>query len=230
MLKVQKGVRMNAVAENLKTLRAAAGLTQEELAERLSVTRQAVSSWETGRSEPDIDTLLAVAEALDTDISALIYGPKEAPYQAVQKKRLILCAVLLFFVLAAIVCRFTLQPWLLEYKSRTFQILPYYLYIFSVPSIGAACAGALIPCLVSLFTRVRLPKAARVCLLAAGVICCAAPVLFTLQILALMAGATTMQPVFTGLHYVVASTSSVLLFFRYLPFTGGLCLFLGASH
>ena len=54
---------MNAVSKNLKEIRRAKGLTQDQLAEALHVTRQAVSSWETGRSEPDIETLLALATA-----------------------------------------------------------------------------------------------------------------------------------------------------------------------
>ena len=41
---------MNAVGKNLKVLRQRAGLTQDALAERLHVTRQAVSSWETGKT------------------------------------------------------------------------------------------------------------------------------------------------------------------------------------
>ena len=44
------GMDMNAVAKNLKCLRKQAAMTQEDLAERLHVTRQAVSSWETGVS------------------------------------------------------------------------------------------------------------------------------------------------------------------------------------
>ena len=41
---------MNVVGRNLKQLRQRAALTQDALAERLHVTRQAVSSWETGGS------------------------------------------------------------------------------------------------------------------------------------------------------------------------------------
>lgn len=52
---------MNAVAKNLKRLRKQTGLTQEELAEKLHVTRQAVSSWETAKTQPDIETLTALA-------------------------------------------------------------------------------------------------------------------------------------------------------------------------
>ena len=43
---------MNAVGKNLKQLRQREKLTQDALAERLHVTRQAVSSWETGKPQP----------------------------------------------------------------------------------------------------------------------------------------------------------------------------------
>ena len=67
---------MANVAKNVKSLRTEKKLTQEELAERLFVTRQTVSSWETGRTQPDVDMLLALASVLDTDVETLIYGKK----------------------------------------------------------------------------------------------------------------------------------------------------------
>ena len=45
------------VGYNIRRFREAKGLTQEQLAERLNVTRQAVSNWETEKTQPDIDTL-----------------------------------------------------------------------------------------------------------------------------------------------------------------------------
>ena len=49
------------LAENLKALRKAKGLSQEELAARLHVVRQTVSKWEKGRSVPDADLLIRLA-------------------------------------------------------------------------------------------------------------------------------------------------------------------------
>ena len=63
------------LAENLKALRKAKGLSQEELAARLHVVRQTVSKWEKGRSVPDADRL---AEELDTTAAALL-GPEVPP-------------------------------------------------------------------------------------------------------------------------------------------------------
>lgn len=47
------------------------GFSQEELATKLNVSRQAVSKWETGESVPDLPKLLALSEALDISLDAL---------------------------------------------------------------------------------------------------------------------------------------------------------------
>ena len=49
------------VGNNIKKVREEKGLTQEQLAERLNVTRQAVSNWENEKTQPDIETLDRIA-------------------------------------------------------------------------------------------------------------------------------------------------------------------------
>lgn len=58
--------------ENLKTLRKQKGFSQEELAARLHVVRQTVSKWEKGRSVPDADALIRLAEVLEVSVSELL--------------------------------------------------------------------------------------------------------------------------------------------------------------
>ena len=65
-------------AENLRALRKAKGLSQEELAARLHVVRQTISKWEKGRSVPDAELLVRLAEELDTTAAALL-GPEVPP-------------------------------------------------------------------------------------------------------------------------------------------------------
>ena len=65
---------MNKVATTIKVLRIEKGINQEQLAEQLHVTRQAVSSWETGKTQPDIEMLKQIAEYFDVDLERLIYG------------------------------------------------------------------------------------------------------------------------------------------------------------
>ena len=68
---------MQDISKRIKQLRQKSGMTQEELANRLHVTRQAVSNWETRKTRPDIDTLEALAQAFAVDVTQLLYG--EAP-------------------------------------------------------------------------------------------------------------------------------------------------------
>ncbi len=60
------------LSENIKTIRKAKGLTQEELAVKLNVVRQTISKWEQGLSVPDSEMLLALSEALETPVSTLL--------------------------------------------------------------------------------------------------------------------------------------------------------------
>ena len=67
---------MSDISKHIKRIRQERGLTQEQLAEKMHLSRQAISSWETGKTSPDIDSLLALADILDTDVMELLYGEK----------------------------------------------------------------------------------------------------------------------------------------------------------
>ena len=58
--------------ENIKALRKAKGLSQEELAIKLNVVRQTVSKWEKGLSVPDAEMVIQIAEVLDTTVNILL--------------------------------------------------------------------------------------------------------------------------------------------------------------
>ena len=60
------------LSENIRAVRKAKGLSQQELALKLNVVRQTVSKWEQNLSVPDADMLLALLRALDTPVSALL--------------------------------------------------------------------------------------------------------------------------------------------------------------
>ncbi|MBR3359055.1 MAG: helix-turn-helix transcriptional regulator [Solobacterium sp.] len=60
------------LSENIRTIRKAKGLSQEELAVRLNVVRQTISKWEQGLSVPDSELLAALSEALETPVSILL--------------------------------------------------------------------------------------------------------------------------------------------------------------
>ena len=57
--------------EKLKEARQKAGLSQEQLSEKLHVSRSAVAKWETGKGMPDIENLKAAAKLLNVSIDYL---------------------------------------------------------------------------------------------------------------------------------------------------------------
>lgn len=59
---------------NLQNLRKKHNLSQEQLAEKLEVSRQAVSKWENGSSYPEMDKLIMLSELFNIDIDMLIKG------------------------------------------------------------------------------------------------------------------------------------------------------------
>lgn len=75
---------MNRFSQNLRRVRCQAGLTQQQLADRLHVTRQSVSSWELGRTEPDLQTLTELAEVFGTDAGSLLGEAGKPAYPRLQ--------------------------------------------------------------------------------------------------------------------------------------------------
>lgn len=65
---------MANISKNIKQIRQKNNMTQEELAEALFVTRQTISNYETGKSNPDIDTIIKIAELFKVDANTIIYG------------------------------------------------------------------------------------------------------------------------------------------------------------
>ena len=92
---------MSTVSKNIKLIRTKKKTTQEDMANKLFVTRQTISNWETGKSQPDVDMLIKIAEVLDTDITSLIYGQPNMLYRKKEKLRVII-PVLILLVLGVI--------------------------------------------------------------------------------------------------------------------------------
>ena len=65
------------LSRKLKELRQRDGLSQETLAERIYVTRQTISNWETERSYPDVQSLLLLSALFDVSLDELVKGDVE---------------------------------------------------------------------------------------------------------------------------------------------------------
>lgn len=78
------------IGPRLKGLRAKKGITQEEMAELLSVTPQAISRWENGVSIPDTNFLLPIADLFGVSVDFLLREPNKpqcaSPAEMIKKK------------------------------------------------------------------------------------------------------------------------------------------------
>ena len=62
----------------LKDLRKEKGLTQEQLAETLNVSRRTVSRWETGSNMPDLDLLMEISDLYEVDLREMLNGERKS--------------------------------------------------------------------------------------------------------------------------------------------------------
>lgn len=73
------------IGDNIKFYRKKNQLTQDDIAKECNVTRQAVSKWENGKTQPDIQTLTMLAGVLEVSEEDLIYGPTDAEKKTITK-------------------------------------------------------------------------------------------------------------------------------------------------
>lgn len=73
-------------SENLIHLRKLKNISQEELAEKLNVSRQTISKWETGESLPDIEKTKLLAELFNVSIDDLVNFEKTSPSLGIPHK------------------------------------------------------------------------------------------------------------------------------------------------
>lgn len=68
-----------AFHKNLYQLRKSSGLSQEELAEKLNVSRQTISKWELGESSPDMEKLIILSDYFQISLDELVLDRKPTP-------------------------------------------------------------------------------------------------------------------------------------------------------
>lgn len=102
-----------SIHNNLRRLRQNRGMTQEQVASQVGITRQALSSYESGRTRPDIDMLLRLSAVYGTDLDGVVYGETQS-LRAM--KRLRITAITVIALLAAL----TLISSALLWSANTF--------------------------------------------------------------------------------------------------------------
>lgn len=78
---------MQNLGEKIRQARRDKGLTQEQLAQALFVSRQTVSNWENGKTEPDYQTLVRLSQELGMEIVRAEETPAEAPPETPTRQR-----------------------------------------------------------------------------------------------------------------------------------------------
>ena len=114
---------MTNVGENIKKMRKKLKITQDELAEKLSVTRQAVSNWENGKTEPDIETLTNISQIFDISIDELVDGiPKGIKELRGKKSHLYIgISFTVFYVISSLLMIVFEKP-LHDYVNSTYDV------------------------------------------------------------------------------------------------------------
>lgn len=155
---------MADVFKNIKKLRLSAGMTQDELAAKLHVTRQAVSNWENGKTQPDLAMLRNIANVFDTNEMELIYGKKavsQVPEEYPQNKILRIRITALFgglAVLLLLIRLIWLPDSLVEYSYYRFMMGPVYASVLLVRPMLAASVCLFALNLLSVWKDIRIKK------------------------------------------------------------------------
>lgn len=77
---------MNQLTQQIKKLRIGQNLSQDDVTEKLYISRQAISKWENGEATPDIDKLVQLAEIFGVSLDYLVLG-KEPEKEIVVEQR-----------------------------------------------------------------------------------------------------------------------------------------------
>ncbi len=75
------------LAEKILSLRTERGMSQDDLAEKLEVSRQSVSKWETAQSTPDLDKIIKLADLFGTTVDQLVRDGERPSPRSRRKQR-----------------------------------------------------------------------------------------------------------------------------------------------
>lgn len=129
------------IGGNIKKLRMGKELTQDQLAEKLYVTRQTVSNWERGTSQPSLEQLEVIAAALEVDVMALLYGPQ--PRYRPSRKQVGIALGMLLLVLLLWVVGWKLGPWCYKMMKHYGGVTLYFFYYCYI-SLTAVLGGMVV--------------------------------------------------------------------------------------
>ncbi|MBD5516879.1 MAG: helix-turn-helix transcriptional regulator [Lachnospiraceae bacterium] len=129
---------MADVGKNIRKIRKEKNLTQDELAEHLHCTRQTVSNYENGKSEPGIDLLIEIAGVLEVEVNDLIYGFKKKENRRKQK---VVSAIVLASAIIMLIVIARLKPVADYYAWQRLILAPGFLLNMTFRPIALALLG-----------------------------------------------------------------------------------------
>ena len=140
------------ISNQIKTRREAMGLSQEQLAEKLYVSRQTISNWERDKTYPDVQSLLMLSVLFDTSIDTLVKGDVTVMEEAVERDRKRIGTRMLWLavlMLALLVLAFALI------------LSPAFAWMEGAWGIGIATATAFLPAIAALVVATVLERIKR---------------------------------------------------------------------
>ncbi len=223
---------MDSFAKNLKQAREKSGMTQEQLGIKLNVTRQTVSCWERGRTEPDLATLSALSDILNTTPDGLLTGREHSAYPRFQRKylawiSLALTLALLIFLLDGFAKPYIARQVNMSHNGKDMELI---IFRLALPFLGGAGLGVAGVSFAALFHSVRLGNRRRAACILGAVL--ALPSLLTILDWVLLGWLPTYRLPFANLFFVWTVPYPLIqgLLFFFLPCVSGSLLFLGAHR
>lgn len=186
---------MRDIGKNIRDMRESKNLTQDQLAEKLFVTRQTVSNYETGKTRPDVDMILRIAQVLDTDANCVFYG---MPAQADRRRELIKSAITALIALAAVIALLVFKDYAMAYKSTTYKVGPAMLYgCLLRPLVTLGCGWCVMQVLSPVFKLKLKPIRSRTARIAQIVLIAVLAVILVLMTLLVL---NSFQPAWFDMH------------------------------
>ena len=140
------------ISNQIKTRREAMGLSQDQLAENLYVSRQTISNWERDKTYPDVQSLLMLSVLFGTSIDTLVKGDVTVMEEAVERDRKRMGTRMLWLavlMLALLVLAFALI------------LSPAFAWMEGAWGIGIATATAFLPAIAALVVATVLERIKR---------------------------------------------------------------------
>lgn len=148
------------MGEKILRLRRARGWSQEELAEKINVTRQAVSRWESGSAKPDADKIVALSELFGVTADYLLtgsvaaHGPTSMQITSADKAGIyrfvtgVVFTVLGMLMLFALALVSAIDPWVYSNETGSYEGLAGYVLAHNlqwlIVCIVLLCVGGLV--------------------------------------------------------------------------------------